>query len=72
MILASTAKGSNVQELAEMDDSVMKVILPSIAMVATSHSTEFEELKTEVENLRRQLSDIQATGRHRSNRRTQS
>ena len=68
MILRSTAKGSNLQELAEMVDSVMEVFLPSIATVATPQATEFGRLKTKVANLRRQLSDLQATGQRRSNR----
>ena len=59
MILASTAKGSNyLQELAEMADSVMEVISPSIAMVAPPQTTELGKLKTEVASLRRQLSDL--------------
>ena len=60
--MASTAKGSNLLEVAEMADSVMEVISPSIAMVATPHATELGELKVEVASLRRQLSDLQATG----------
>ena len=53
MILASTAKGSNILELAEMDGSVMEVISPSIATVATSQTTDLGELKAEVASLRR-------------------
>ena len=40
MILAYTAKGSSLLELAEMADSVMDVILSSITMVATPQTTE--------------------------------
>ena len=64
MILASTAKNSNLQELAEMADSVIEVILLSIAMVATPQGTEVGELKAEVASLRRQLSGLQATGQY--------
>ena len=76
MILTSTAKKSNLQELAEMADSVMEVISLSIAMVATPQGTEVGELKGEVSSLRRQISDLQATRRckskSKSNRSTQS
>ena len=57
MILASTVKGSNVQELAEMADRVMEVILSSIATVTMPQGTTLGKLKAEVESLRRQLSD---------------
>ena len=67
-----TVKGSNLQELAEMADSVIKVISSRIATVATPQATEFEELKAKVASLRRQLLDLKATGWSRSNRRTQS
>ena len=67
MILASTAKVSNVQQLAEMTDGVMEVILPSMAAVATPQATEVGELKAEMARLRRQLSDLWATGQHGSN-----
>ena len=70
MILASTAKGSNLLKLAEMADSVMEVISPSIATVATPQATELGELKVEVARLRRRLLDLEADGWHRSNRRT--
>ena len=70
MILASTANGSNLQELAEMADSVMEVISPSIATMATPQTTELGEIKAEVASLRRQLLDLQVTRRRRSNRRT--
>ena len=43
MILALTAKGSNLQKLAELADSVMEVISPSIATVAMTKVTEFGE-----------------------------
>ena len=72
IILTSTAKGSNIQELAEMAHSMMELISPSIAMMATPQATEVGELKAEVASLTRQLSDLQATGWHKSNRRTQS
>ena len=62
MIVASTAKGSNLQELAEMADNVMEVILLSIATMATPQTNELGELKAEVASLRRQLSDLQVTG----------
>ena len=45
MNLASTAKGSNLQELAEMIDYVMEVILLSIATVVTHQANEFGKLK---------------------------
>ena len=45
MILASTAKGSKLQELVEVADSVMEVISPSIATVATPLATELENLR---------------------------
>ena len=41
----------------------MEVILPFIAMVTTLQTTELGELKTEVASLRRQLSDLQVTGK---------
>ena len=41
MILASTVKGSNLQELAEMADSVMEVVLPSIPTMAAPQATDF-------------------------------
>ena len=76
MILASTAKGSNLQELAKMADSVMEVISLSITMVVTPQAIEFGEFKAKVASLRRQLLDLQATGQYRSNssenRKTQS
>ena len=40
MILASTAKGASLIDLAEMADSVMEVISPSIATVATPQTAE--------------------------------
>ena len=55
MILALTAKRSNLQQLAEMADSVLEVISPYIAMVATPQTTESGELKAKVASLRRQL-----------------
>ena len=70
MNLASTAKGSNLQELAAMADSVMKVISPSIATMATPQTTELGELKTKVASLRRQLLDLQVKGWHRRNSRS--
>ena len=76
MILASTAKEASLTDLAEMADRVMEVISPSIATVATPQTTEVKDLKAEVASLRRQLSDLKATGRRRSTsrskRRTQS
>ena len=66
MILESTAIKSNLQELAEMPDNMMKVI----AIVATPQGTEVGELKAKVASLRRQLSDLQGTGRRRSNSRS--
>ena len=45
MILALTAKGSNLKELAEMAVSVMEVISLSIATVVTPQATEFGEVK---------------------------
>ena len=72
MILASTAKGSNLQELAEISDSVMEVISLSIATGATAQTTELGECKAKVASLRRQCSDLQATGQRRSNRRNRS
>ena len=62
IILTSTAKGSSVQELAEMAASVMQVISLSIATVATPQGTEYGEHKTQLPSLRRQLLDLQATG----------
>ena len=62
MILASTAKGSNLLQLAVMANSVMEVILPSITTVATPQTTEIKELKAEVASLRRQLLDIKPQG----------
>ena len=56
MILASTAKGTSLIQLAEMVDSVMDVISLSIAAVATPQTTEMGKLKAEVESLRRQPS----------------
>ena len=70
MILASTAKGSSLIELVEMEDSVMEVISLSIAMVATPQNTQLGVLKSEVASLRRQLSDLQVTGWRRSNSRS--
>ena len=73
MILASTAKGSNLKELlGEMADNEMEVISPSIAMVATPQTIRLGEIKAEVASLRRELSDLQATGQLRTNRRTRS
>ena len=72
MIPASTAIGSNLLELAEMADSVTEVISPSIPTVATPQTTELGELKAKVASLRRQLSNLQAKGQHRSNWRTWS
>ena len=45
MILASTAKGRNLREVAEMANSVMQVILPSIFTVAMPQGTEYGKLK---------------------------
>ena len=56
----------------EMTNSVMEVISSPVATVATPQNTELGELKTKVASLRRQLSDLQVTGRRRSNWRTQS
>ena len=53
MNLASKAEGSNLQDLVEMVDCVMKVILPSITTVATPQATELGELKAKVASLRR-------------------
>ena len=50
-----------------MDNSVMEVILPSFATVATSQTTELRELMAKVASLKRQISNLQATGRCRSN-----
>ena len=72
MILASTAKGSSLLQLTEMVDSVMEVILPSVATVATPQTSEVKELRAEAASLRKQLSDLKATGRHKSNRGTRS
>ena len=44
MILVSTANGSNLQELAEMADSVMEIISLSIMMVATPQALSLENL----------------------------
>ena len=70
MNLASKAEGSSLQELAEMADSMMEVISPSIATVAMPQGTEVGELKAEEASLRRQLSDLQATGQHKRNSRS--
>ena len=43
MILALTAKGSNLLELAEMADSVMEVISQSNTTIATPQTTELGE-----------------------------
>ena len=51
MILASTAKGSNLQELADTANSVMEVISLSIATVATPQGTEVRQLKAKVTSL---------------------
>ena len=59
--------GSSLQELSEMADSVMEVISSSIATVATPHATEVGELKAKVASLKRQLLELQDTGRCRSN-----
>ena len=76
MILALTTKGSSLLMLAEMADSVMEVISPSITTVATLRTTELGVLKSEVASLRRQLLDFEITGQcknnSRSNRRTRS
>ena len=69
MILASTAKGSNLQEFPEIADGVMEVILPFIAMAATPQTTELGELKAEVASLKRQLSNLHVAGQCRSKRR---
>ena len=53
MILASTAKESNLLELAEMAGSVMEIISPSFTTVATPPATELGKLKAEVASLRR-------------------
>ena len=50
-----------------MDNSVMEVISPSFATVATPQTTELRELMAEVACLKKQLSDLKATGRRRSN-----
>ena len=70
MILVSTVKGSSLLQLAEMVDSMMEVISPSIATVATSQTTLVKELKAEVASLRRKLSDLKPTGQRRSNSRS--
>ena len=70
MTLASTAKRSNLQESAKMANSVMEVISPYVTIVATPQATEYGKFKSEVASLRRQLSDLQATGRRRSNNRS--
>ena len=55
-ILVSTAKGSMLQELAEMADRVMEVISPSIVMVATPPAiSEVGQLQAEVARLEKQL-----------------
>ena len=76
MILASTAKGGSILELAEMAYSVIEVISPSITSVATPQTTELGKLKAEVAGLWGQLSDLKAKGQRRSksrsNRRTRS
>ena len=45
-------------------------IVCAITMVASSWTSEVGELKAKVASLRRQLSDLQATGQGRSNWRT--
>ena len=50
--------------------SVMEVISPLIATVATPQTTELRESMAKVAILRRKLSGLQATGRHRSNNRS--
>ena len=66
MILALTAKRSTLEELAEMVDSAMEVVLPSIAPVATLQATsEVGKLQAKVVSLQlqKQLSALQATER---------
>ena len=58
MILALTANKSDLQELAEIADSVMEVILLSIAMVTTPQATKVRQLKTEVASIGRQVYDF--------------
>ena len=69
-------RGRDWKLLAEMANSVMDVISPSFAMVATPQTTELRELMAEMARLKRQISNLQATGRcksnNRSNRRTRT
>ena len=63
MILASTAKRSTLEDLAEMADSVMEVVLLFITTMATPQVTfEVGKLRVEVASLGKQLSVFQVTG----------
>ena len=53
--------------LAEMDHSIMEVISPSRATAATPQTTELRKLMAEVTCLKKQLLDLKATKRRRSN-----
>ena len=65
-------RGRDWKPLAEMANSVMEVISPSFATMVTPQTTELRELMAEVASLKRQISNLQATGWRRSNRRTRS
>ena len=66
MVLASTPDTGNIEDLAQLADKVMEVAVPSVASVTTS--TELQQLRQEVTDLKGMLQSLKLTQRRSRSR----
>ena len=66
MVLASTPDTGNIEDLAQLADKVMEVAVPSVASVTTS--TELQQLRQEVTDLKGILQSLKLTQRRSRSR----
>ena len=66
MVLASTPDTGNIEDLAQLADKVMEVAVPSVANITTS--TELQQLRQEVTDLKGMLQSLKLTQRRSRSR----
>ena len=66
MVLASTSDTGNIEDLAQLADKVMEVAVPSVVSITTS--TELQQLRQEVTDLKGMLQSLKLTQRRSRSR----